>query len=467
MRRRRGCRNSQAKGPDSDETLESNDAPKKQPCPCGGIFQVMDRGTGFISLCLCFLLLCRPILLCERAVFPRGGYPCMRIKRLQDAVLLQAVFYDTDYQERVMNMEQKTPLYDCHVKAGGKIVPFAGYLLPVQYETGVIAEHMAVRTKCGLFDVSHMGEVTFRGPDALNNLQMLLTNDFSGMAVGQVRYSPMCNEEGGIVDDLIVYRMGEESYMVVVNAANREKDVAWMRAHLTGDVTFEDISDTVAQLALQGPCAETILSSLARKEEIPFKYYTYCSDVMVGGVRCIVSRTGYTGEDGFELYCAAKDAEALWNTLLHAGAEEGLIPCGLGARDTLRLEAAMPLYGHEMDDAVSPLETGLGFAVKMGKEAFIGKDAIQRRGKPQVKRVGLEVTGRGIAREHQDVFFEGEKIGHTTSGTYCPYLEKPRAMAQIDAGRAEAGTEVAIDIRGRKVAAKVVALPFYKISHNK
>ena len=440
---------------------------RSNPARAGESFRLWTEAQVLFPCASVFYCSADPFYCVKELYSPAGGYPCMRIKRLQDDVLLQAVFYDTDYQERVMNMEQKTPLYDCHVKAGGKIVPFAGYLLPVQYETGVITEHMAVRTKCGLFDVSHMGEVTFTGPDALNNLQMLLTNDFSGMAVGQVRYSPMCNEEGGIVDDLIVYRMGEYSYMVVVNAANREKDVTWMRAHLTGDVTFEDISDTVAQLALQGPCAETILSSLARKEEIPFKYYTYCSDVMVGGVRCIVSRTGYTGEDGFELYCAAKDAEALWNTLLNAGAEEGLIPCGLGARDTLRLEAAMPLYGHEMDDAVSPLETGLGFAVKMGKEAFIGKDAIQRRGKPQVKRVGLEVTGRGIAREHQDVVFEGEKIGHTTSGTYCPYLEKPLAMALIDAERAEAGTEVAIDIRGRKVAAKVVALPFYKISHNK
>ena len=364
-------------------------------------------------------------------------------------------------------MERKTPLYEQHEAAGGKIVPFAGYLLPVQYPTGVIAEHMAVRTRCGLFDVSHMGEVLLRGRDAPANLQMLMTNSFTGMEIGRVRYSPMCNDRGGVVDDLIVYRTGEEDYMIVVNAANREKDVRWMQEHLTGEATLEDVSDRIGQLALQGPSAQKILGPLLQGGELPVKYYSFCDPVNVAGVQCLVSRTGYTGEDGFELYCRAEDTPALWESLLDAGKAEGLIPCGLGARDTLRLEASMPLYGHEMDDTVSPLETGLGFAVKMNKEEFIGKSALERRGTPAIQRVGLEVTGRGIVRESQGVYIGETRIGRTTSGTYCPYLEKAMAMALVDAAHAQPGQTVWVDVRGRKVEAKIVSLPFYKISHNR
>ena len=202
-------------------------------------------------------------------------------------------------------MEKKTPLYACHEQAGGKMVPFAGYLLPVQYRTGVIAEHMAVRTACGLFDVSHMGEVILKGADALHNLQRLLTNDMSGMAIGRVRYSPMCNEEGGVVDDLIAYKIAEDCYLIVVNAANREKDVAWMRDHLEGDVSLTDISDGIAQLALQGPRAQEILKKLTDETNIPKKYYSFVREAPVGGIACLISRTGYTGEDGFELYCTS------------------------------------------------------------------------------------------------------------------------------------------------------------------
>ena len=359
-------------------------------------------------------------------------------------------------------MERKTPLYDCHVASKGKIVPFAGYLLPVQYETGVIAEHMAVRTKAGLFDVSHMGETLFCGKDALANIQNLVTNDCTGMYDGQARYSPMCNEEGGVVDDLIVYRMAEEKYMIVINAANRDKDVQWMKSHLFGEVSFQDVSDAYAQIALQGPKSQDILQKLAAPESIPSKYYSCVEHGVVSGFSCIVSKTGYTGEDGFELYCAPKDAPDLWNTLLNAGAEFGLIPCGLGARDTLRLEAAMPLYGHEMDDTITPLETGLGFAVKLQKEDFIGKKALQEKGEPTRKRIGVQMTGRGIAREHCDVYAGEKLIGHTTSGTYCPFLGYAAAMALIEADSAALGDTVQIDIRGKRIDAKLVKLPFYK-----
>lgn len=359
-------------------------------------------------------------------------------------------------------MELKTPLYDVHVRDGGKIVPFAGYLLPVQYEPGVIKEHMAVRTRAGLFDVSHMGEILCEGKDALANIQKLLTNNFDNLADGQARYSPMCNENGGTVDDLIVYKRSDEHYFIVVNAANKDKDYQWMLSHRFGEVTFTDVSDQYSQLALQGPKAMEILRKLASEDSIPKKYYHAVYDGEVAGMPCIVSKTGYTGEDGVEIYLDSGLAEKMWDTLLANGKEEGLIPCGLGARDTLRMEAAMPLYGHEMDDEVTPLETGLGFAVKMAKEDFIGKAALEAKGEPSRNRVGLKVTGRGIIREHQEVFADGKQIGLTTSGTHCPYLGYPAAMALVDEAYTEIGTRVTVEVRGRKVDAEIVALPFYK-----
>lgn len=357
--------------------------------------------------------------------------------------------------------ELKTPLYEAHVKAGGKIVPFAGYLLPVQY-SGVIDEHMAVRTKAGLFDVSHMGEVMCTGKDALLNLQMILTNDFTNMVDGQARYSIMCNENGGTVDDLIVYKYKEDCYFIVVNAANKDKDYQWMLDHQFGEVKFEDISDSVAQLALQGPKAMEILRKLTTEENIPEKYYHAVFNAEVAGMKCIVSKTGYTGEDGVEIYLASEEAEKMWEVLLEAGKEEGLVPCGLGARDTLRLEAAMPLYGHEMDDEVTPLETGLKFAVKMKKDDFIGKKALEDKGEITRKRVGLKVTGRGIVREHSEVYVGDQLAGMTTSGTHCPFLGYPVAMALLNVDHTEIGTKVNVAVRGRKIEAEIVALPFYK-----
>lgn len=361
-------------------------------------------------------------------------------------------------------MELKTPLYEAHVKAGGKIVPFGGYLLPVQYKEGVIREHMAVRTQAGLFDVSHMGEILCQGKDAPANLQMMLTNNFDNLTDGQARYSPMCNEQGGTVDDLIVYKKADEDYFIVVNAANKDKDYQWMLDHQFGEVTFTDVSDQYAQLALQGPKALEILRKVTTEENIPKKYYHAVFDAEAADIPCIISKTGYTGEDGVEIYLDSARAQEMWDALLAAGKEEGLIPCGLGARDTLRMEAAMPLYGHEMDDQVTPLEAGLGFAVKMTKEDFIGKKALEEKGGPARKRIGLKVTGRGIIREHQDVYLGDRLIGHTTSGTHCPYLGCPVAMALVDADCTEPGTKVEADVRGRRVEAEIVPLPFYKRS---
>lgn len=357
---------------------------------------------------------------------------------------------------------KRTPLYEAHLRCGGKMVEFGGFEMPVQYKAGVIREHMAVRTACGLFDVSHMGEVIMQGPDTVSNLNRLLTNDYTVMEDGQARYSPMCNEQGGTVDDLIVYKVTGDRYFVVVNASNREKDVAWIKAHVSGRTTVEDVSDSYGQIALQGPLAERILLKLTAEENIPRKNYTALWDRSVGGVNCIVSRTGYTGSDGFELYTAAADTEKLWDLLLEAGEENGLIPCGLGARDTLRLEAGMPLYGHELSDTISPLTAGLGYFVKMNKADFIGKAAMEAAGTPAQCRVGLKAVGRGIMREHQDVYVDGRKIGQTTSGTHCPYIGYPASMAIIDREYGTIGTPVQVDVRGRMVDAEVVKLPFYK-----
>ncbi|CRZ33610.1 aminomethyltransferase [Herbinix hemicellulosilytica] len=359
-------------------------------------------------------------------------------------------------------MDLKTPLYDCHVRAEGKIVPFAGYLLPVQYKTGVIAEHMAVRKAAGLFDVSHMGEVILEGNDALGNVQKLVTNDCANMADGQVRYSPMCNEEGGVVDDLLVYRINQNKFMLVINAANRHKDIIWINKHLFGNVKLTDISDETAMIALQGPLSKAILTKLVNEENLPSKYYTFRENVNIAGINCLVSKTGYTGEEGYELCLKNENAPELWEMLLNAGKEEGLIPCGLGARDTLRLEAAMPLYGHEMDDSTSPLETGLGFAVKMNKEDFIGKRGIIERGEPKNTRIGLKITGRGIARENCPVYYGDILIGRTTSGTHSPFFGYPIAMAIVDKAYAGIGTELSVEVRGKKISAEVVPLPFYK-----
>lgn len=360
-------------------------------------------------------------------------------------------------------MEKKTPLYDLHLSAGGKMVPFAGYLMPVQYGTGIMAEHRAVRTQAGLFDVSHMGELLVEGPDAMKLLQRLLTNDFSTIAVGTCRYSPMCNHEGGVVDDLLVYALGEQRFWLVVNAANEAKDEAWIRKHLEGNIHLENQSAQTGQLALQGPLSKEILEEITQGA-LPEKYYTFKANLSVAGVPCLVSKTGYTGEAGYEIYGPAHQLPHLWEALLNAGLEKGLIPCGLGARDTLRLEAGMPLYGHEMDEHISPLEAGLGSFVKWDKGDFIGRLALES--KPVVyERVGLQIQDRGIAREGAPVkSLDGELLGEVTSGTQAPHLGVAVAMARLIKDRVEVGEVLEVEVRGRLLKAQVVELPFYRRS---
>lgn len=358
-------------------------------------------------------------------------------------------------------MELKTPLFQAHEALGGKMVPYAGYLMPVQYE-GVMKEHMAVRTAAGLFDVSHMGEIMFTGPDALSNLQNLLCNDMDGMQDGRVRYSPMLNDHGGIVDDVLVYRYSSDKYLMVVNASNRFKDFEWIIAHRIGDCNITDVSDSMAQIALQGPTSYAIMAKLCAETDLPQKYYSFKDRVEVAGIECLLSRTGYTGEAGYEIYCDNAAAMALWYKLLEAGEPLGLVPCGLGARDTLRLEAGMPLYGHEMDESITPMETGLSMFVKMNKANFIGKQALLDKGASKVARVGIEMTSRGIARENSTLYIGDAEVGYTTSGTHCPYIGKAVAMALVDVNHMQIGTLMQVDVRGRRIACQVIPLPFYK-----
>jgi aminomethyltransferase len=360
---------------------------------------------------------------------------------------------------------KKTPLYETHVKAGGKIVEFGGWLLPVQYADGIIAEHKAVRNQAGLFDVSHMGEILVEGPEALPFLQKLLTNDFSDLTNEQVRYSPMCYPDGGVVDDLLVYQLTKTKYILVVNAANTDKDWDWMNQEAKGfKLELTNLSSKMAELALQGPKALTILHKLTNAPIRNLGYYYFIPKTTVAGKPVMLSRTGYTGEDGFEIYCEPEDAAELWTALMEAGKEEGLVPAGLGCRDTLRFEACMPLYGHEMSDRITPLMAGLGSFVKLDKPDFNGKAALKaqkEQGLP-ARIMGVELTGRGVARAGFPVKSEGKVIGHITTGSPAPTLGKNMGLALIDTAYAKVGSAIAVDIRGRDVAALIVKKPFYK-----
>lgn len=358
-------------------------------------------------------------------------------------------------------MEKKTPLYDVHVKHEGTIVPFGGFLLPVQYPAGIKKEHMAVRTKAGLFDVSHMGEILVKGEKSLDFLNLILTNDYTDLKDGFARYSPMCNENGGTVDDLIVYKKAENDYFVVVNASNTDKDYAWMCNHVIDGVELKNASDEYGQIALQGPESETILKKICDEKYIPQKYYSCIFDGNINNINVMISRTGYTGEDGFEIYMPSDKAAEIWDLLMEAGSENGLIPCGLGARDTLRMEASMPLYGHELDDDTNLKVAGLGFAIKMDKPDFIGKKALEENTDDR-KRTGLKVTGRGILREHCDVYRDGRKIGKTTSGTFFPYFKCSYAMALVEGDAKEIGALCQVDVRGKMIDCEMVKMPFYK-----
>lgn len=342
------------------------------------------------------------------------------------------------------------------------MVEFAGWEMPVQY-TGVIEEHLAVRQRAGLFDVSHMGEIEVRGPGAENFYQWISANDVGRMKISQAQYNLLLNDRGGVVDDVIGYRLQADHFLICVNASNTEKDFRWIQEHAAGRADVENVSARYAQLALQGPAAESILQSLTNLKlgHIQSFHFAFAE---VASVRCLVARTGYTGEDGFELYCHGDDAEPLWNALLETGAGQGLVPVGLGARDTLRLEKAYPLYGHELDDTTTPLEAGLEWVTKLSKPSFIGRDILLKQKQEGIKRklVGLELVERGIARSDYPLLRNGKRIGRVTSGTKSPSLGKSIALGYVGVEDSQVDTILDVEIRGRATKAKVVSLPFYR-----
>jgi aminomethyltransferase len=339
------------------------------------------------------------------------------------------------------------------------MVDFAGWYMPVQYE-GVIAEHLAVRQSVGLFDVSHMGEFVVRGAGALDFLQRVTTNDVARLAPGQAQYSLLCHASGGTVDDIIVYRFLEH-FLVVVNAANIAKDFAWLQSHRSADATLEDRSAETALLALQGPRAAAALQPLTPAPLAELRRFRVI-ETLVAGLPAHVARTGYTGEDGFEIFCRSADAVALWQRLLEATPAPK--PCGLGARDTLRLEAALPLYGHELDDDTTPLEAGLERFVRLDKGPFLARDSLLAQQQRGLRRrlAGLELVDRGVARAECAVVRDGATVGRVTSGTYAPYLQRSIALAYVPPALAEPGTELDVVVRERPLRARSVALPFYR-----
>lgn len=361
----------------------------------------------------------------------------------------------------------ETPLHAWHAAHGGRLVDFAGWSMPVQYGS-IIDEHQATRAAVGLFDVSHMGRLRIDGPGSTALLDRLLTRKVEGLGIGKIRYSLVCKEDGGILDDVLVYHLqqpqGNLYHQLVVNASNREKIVSWIKSQLraTDEVKLTDQTPETAMIAVQGPLALRLLEPLAGADLGGLDYYTG-QETSICGHRGIVSRTGYTGEDGCELIVPAANAVEVWTRVLEAGKEQGARAVGLAARDTLRLEAAMPLYGHELNEQLDPLTADLAFAVNFAGREFIGREALLKvkEKKDRPRRVGLELTGRRIAREHYPVVKNGETIGEVTSGTFSPTLQKSIAMAYVQPQFAEPGTELAIDIRGSAEACRVVKLPFY------
>lgn len=360
---------------------------------------------------------------------------------------------------------RKTPLFATHLAYGGRLIEFGGWAMPVQY-AGIIEEHRAVRQAAGLFDVSHMGEFDVRGRQALDLVQKAVTNDVSGMVDGQIVYSPMCYPSGGVVDDLLVYRLAPDHYFLVVNASNVDKDFSWLSG-LAGEfdgLELVDRSADFAELALQGPRSLDILRELTAFDPGTLRYYHFRDGVEVAGKRCLVSRTGYTGEDGFEVYCQPGDAVYLWEAMMAAGKKHGLVPAGLGARDTLRFEAAMPLYGHELSAEITPLEAGLGRFVSFTKGDFVGREALLKQKEAGVPRklVGFEMTERGIPRAGYPLVVDGEERGFVTTGSYSPTLEVNIGLGLLPAELATAGRQIAVRIRGKDCGAVTVKTPFYK-----
>jgi aminomethyltransferase len=359
-----------------------------------------------------------------------------------------------------------TPLHAEHLRLGGKMVPFAGWEMPVQYPAGIQAEHRAVREAAGLFDVSHMGELHVEGPEALTLLRKVAVNDAGALEPGQAQYSALCAEDGTVIDDLLVYRTGEESYLLVVNAGNRDEDREWIRAHAAGlDLVLEDRSEGTALAALQGPRAQEILAPLTDLDLEGIRFYRF-AEGQVAGVEALVARTGYTGEDGFEVYHPAERAADVWRAILGSGEGKGLLPAGLGARDSLRLEVGYALYGNDLDREHTALEAGLGWIVKTdpARGNFVGREALLRQKKEGVHRrlAGIRLTERGFPRPGYPVVAGGEEVGRVTSGTMSPSLGTGIALAYLPTTVAEPGVEVAIRIRDREVAGVVERPPFYR-----
>jgi aminomethyltransferase len=356
---------------------------------------------------------------------------------------------------------RRTPLHEAHRRLGARLVEFAGFELPVQY-TSIVEEHRAVRERAGLFDVSHMGQIRLSGPGAIGAAEHLLSRPLADLRRGRVRYALLCNEAGGVVDDVTAYRVGEDAVFLCVNASNIEKDYRWIVRHTPAGTEVRDESDETALLALQGPRSAEILAPLAEPRVAELGRYAFAR-VPVAGRPALVSRTGYTGEDGFEIYLAAGDAPAVWEALLAAGGPLGCLPAGLGARDTLRLEAALPLYGHELDETTSPLEAGLDRFVVLDRD-FLGADAIRRRlaaGHPRAL-AGFELEGRGVARAEHPVAVEGRTVGRVTSGAPSPTLGRSIGLAFLPPSLAAPGTRLEVLIRGRAVPARVVETPFVR-----
>ncbi len=365
-----------------------------------------------------------------------------------------------------MDSVKRTPLNEEHRTLGARMVDFGGWDMPVQY-TSILEEHEAVRTRAGLFDVSHMGEIWIEGRQALDLVQHLCSNDASKLGLNQIQYSGLLTKEGTFVDDLLVHKVAEDRYLLVVNAANEPKDHAWILKEASGfDAAVTNRSPQTAQIAIQGPRAVAILQRLVPDADLSaVKYYWFTYGTVLGE-RCLLARTGYTGEDGFEVYLSPARAPELWRVLLKEGREEGLQPAGLGARDTLRLEAAMALYGNDIDDTTTVLEADLGWILKLSKPAFNGREVLERQKAEGVRRklVGFELMDRGIPRHGYDCYKGGEKVGHVTSGTQAPFLKKSVGMAYLPVDLAAPETPFEVDVRGRRLAARVVPKPFYKRS---
>lgn len=364
---------------------------------------------------------------------------------------------------------KKTPLYDTYEKYGGKIISYGGWLMPIQFKS-ILKEHEAVRKAAGIFDVSHMGEIRIIGKDALEFVQYIMTNDVQNINNEEVIYSLMCYKHGGIVDDLLLYRFSSNEFVMVINALNIEKDYKWIKENSKEfDVEVINISCNVSEIAIQGPRAEFILQKLTNYDLNNIRFFNFKKNTSIDGEKCLVSRTGYTGEDGFEIYCKPNCAVKVWESIISIGKKFGLEPSGLGARDTLRFEACLPLYGNEISQEITPLESGLGYFVKLNKKNFIGKDALDMQKKQGIKRklVGLEFSERVIGRHESEIYVNGKIVGFITTGYFSPTLKKSIALGIVSTEYTKIGQEVEVSIRNKFFKARVTNKNFYKKNYKK